>query len=236
MGRYKRHQRKNRGTTTIVANPPIPNGAYPRNYNACKEPEISDRVKSMLVSTPKTSTSERGQLISNLMADMLLSIKSRGKYLNFRRLYHVDRNVLCKDAMGVYAVFINNGTYRVRLQLRIGNDLLFRGRLPDFDNYKGLVNRCLLLNEILQYDYSYERLKIEPIYKHEILGYYAKDELQKQNVVVYPNELALGVWVGTIFACISLLFITWGLASILSLNVALVFSLFVSFVTYINRD
>jgi hypothetical protein len=191
----------------------------------------------MLASTPKVVTSERGQLISKLMADMLLSIKSRGKYLNFRRLYHVDRNVLCKDDMVAYTLFIKNGRY-YRYRLQIGNDLLFRGTLSRFDNnfYEGLVNRCLILNEILQFSYPYKRCEIKPIFKYEILGYYAKDELQKQNVIIYPNELALGVWVGTIFACISLAFITWGLASILSLNVALVFSLFVSLITYLNRD
>jgi hypothetical protein len=139
--------------------------------------------------------------------------------------------------MVAYTLLIKNGNY-YRYRLQIGNDLLFRGTLSRFDNnfYEGLVNRCLILNEILQFSYPYKRCEIKPIFKYEILGYYAKDELQKQNVIIYPNELALGVWVGTIFACISLAFITLELALILSLKVALVFSLFVSFVTYLNRD
>jgi uncharacterized membrane protein len=64
---------------------------------------------------------------------------------------------------------------------------------------------------------------------------YIKDELEKENVKIYPNEIAFIFYMGTIFACISLAIIIAFICFVFSIKVGLAVSLLVGFVAWFKR-
>ena len=210
MGRFKRHQRRNRDTTTRVANPPL---RFSSRANINKRPpEISDRVRELLSRESEERVKTRGEKVSKLFGEVMLSAKRRGKYAsiitNFQPINRFigDDTILPTTAMAtVYPDYIHLGT-----------NLQYTGSIRTIGDglnlYDSLIGRLYLLvcafRENYYYYWSIAHL-IPFINRSELLKDYATDYLKKKkDLKVYPNEVMLTFLFGTIAASVTMIIFT----------------------------
>lgn len=241
MGRFKRHQRKNKGTETIVADrrivfPKATDKKFPMGYNSGRMPEISERVKCILNShEPCKTKSIKDVKISKLISDLLLSVKKRGKYADLLKAFGIDKQVFLDDSILPNRLCnLHNSRYGIRTI--IVKNLLYYGRVPThFESnelYNTLLGRLLLLEEVLLF--RTHKGIFTNINKEEILEYYARDEISKMNIKPLPNELVFACLFGTVFSLFGLVVILLSLLSAFGIIVCIIFLFFIGIIASIK--
>ena len=208
MGRYKRHQK-----------------------HKSIEPSVNLTVTTTLSTLERNNDNKRKQLLSpnstNLIKSLLTSVKKRGKYANFATWYSLDKKTL-EDPQ--------HSIPYMRVRLPIGNQLSIRVDNRGIDFYKSFLGRLWLIDEflgnshariIIGHRYNKMMSMLRKPLKSEILEYYAKDEIERLNIKVYPNELVFKTLFGTIFAIIGLFSILIILYYIGGVFICALYSLFV---------
>lgn len=208
MGRFKRHQRRNRDTTTRVANPPL---RFSSRANINKRPpEISDRVRELLSRESEERVKTRGEKVSKLFGEVMLSAKRRGKYTSIITSFQPinrfigDDTILPTTAMAT--VYPDN--------IHLGTNLQYTGSIRTIGNglnlYDSLIGRLYLLVCAFKVNYySYFVPTIPVINRYELLKDYATDYLKKKkDLKVYPNEVMLTFLFGTIAASVTMVIFT----------------------------
>ena len=211
MGRFKRHQRKNRDTTTRVANPPL---RFSSRVNINKRPpEISDRVRELLSREPEERVKTRGEKVSKLFGEVMLSAKRRGKYAsiitNFQPINRFMRDDTILPTTAMATVYNTNDIY-------IGTNLRYTSSIRTIDDglnlYDSLIGRLYLLVCAFRVNYDMYRFivpTIPVINRYELLEDYATDYLKKKkDLKVYPNEVMLTFLFGTIAASVTMIIFT----------------------------
>lgn len=209
MGRFKRHQRRNRDTTTRVANPPL---RFSSRVNINKRPpEISDRVRELLSRKSEERVKTRGEKVSKLFGEVMLSAKRRGKYAriitNFQPInrFMIDDTILPTTAMAT--AYPDN--------IHLGTNLKYTGSIRTIGDglnlYDSLIGRLYLLVCAFRTNYYYwfGAPLLPFIDKYELLKDYATDYLKKKkDLKVYPNEVMLTFLFGTIAASVTMIIFT----------------------------
>jgi hypothetical protein len=209
MGRFKRHQRKNRDTTTRVANPPL---RFSSRVNINKRPpEISDRVRELLSRESEERVKTRGERVSKLFGEVMLSAKRRGKYAsiitNFQPINRFIGDDTILPTMAMATVYPDN--------IHLGTNLQYIGSIRTIGDglnlYDSLIGRLYLL--VCAFRGNYYGYFVPPttpvINKYELLKDYATDYLKKKkNLKVYPNEVMLTFLFGTIAASVTMIIFT----------------------------
>ena len=210
MGRFKRHQRRNRDTTTMVANPPL---RFSSRVNINKRPpEISDRVRELLSRESEERVKTKGEKVSKLFGEFMLSAKRRGKYAsiitNFQPINRFIGDDTILPTMAMATVYPDN--------IHLGTNLKYTSSIrvigDGLNLYDSLIGRLYLLVCAFRGNYYYHPFSpplISFINRHELLEDYATDYLKKKkDLKVYPNEVMLTFLFGTIAASVTMIIFT----------------------------
>lgn len=211
MGRFKRHQRRNRDTTTRVANPPL---RFSSRVNINKRPpEISDRVRELLSRKSEERVKTRGKKVSKLFGEVMLSAKRRGKYasiiINFQPINRFMRDDSILPTTAMATVYPDN--------IHLGTNLKYTGSICTIGDglnlYDSLIGRLYLLVCAFRENYYSPIAPLIPITpfinRYELLEDYATDYLKKKkDLKVYPNEVMLTCLFGTIAASVTMVIFT----------------------------
>lgn len=225
----------------MVAMPPCQREAsYSRRYNEGKPPQISDRVKGLLTmpQKPKPRKGEKTYWTSKLLRGLLFSVKKRGKFANFSKNVNVVGHALYDDSILLREMFYQRQYSHFRRRILIGESLIYDGWISLYLGqerlYRSLIGRIFLLHELM-YDKKRRDYYPNNFGVNNALECYIKDELEKENVKIYPNEIAFIFYMGTIFACVSLTTMIAFICFFFSIKVGLAVSLLVGFVAWFKR-
>ena len=201
MGRYKRHAK----TKTIT----IPNTS--RQHPTT----ITYSIINEHLDKPKTPLTDG--LIKNIM---LVAKKNR----------------ICHKVISVF----NPLTKRYKSDSELPNLVFYRPRVYIGNNiiyeynrhiqgsylYETPIGRIILADRLLIPKNKASMSALE--FKRELVGMYAKQELEKENIKVYPNNLVYSYTFGTIFAAIGFLAIIWLIIEFFGVVPAFIYALFVT--------
>jgi len=225
MGRFKRHQSKNKGTITSVATSPT---KYPSTrVERRRAPEISDRVRQMLAISSNPKKKHKSRRISSIVASLLKSVKVRGLYASLENQYYIPNNLWVNgDAILTIA----------RHDIRIGINVRYKGWHDYYtDPYYSTLGKIILVNYLLTQKKTYPYWD-KRIGREELLEYFAHDELEELknegNVTLYPNDLVFMMMFGAIFASIGLIFIIYTIAVLFNLYAAIIFAGIIAFLSF----
>lgn len=214
MGRYKRHSK----TITKVVTPK-------RDIIQNKDIPKKDNSKPL----------ERNPLTQELIRGFLVSVKKSNNYNSLYCYYKPFTEVLNKCHY-----FLESKCNTKRTALQIGNKIAMHGRPRhlwyDKTLYNSLFGKLCLLNELLEYR---GRLDV-PFLRHcelrsDLLENYAKYEIEKSGMKVYPNNIVFAMMFGTIFAIIGFLISTILFALVFGYAFAFVFSCYVFVILIIAK-
>lgn len=209
MGRYKRHSK----TKTIVK---------------------GDTKLTYTVTTHTKPKNRKDPLTKSLIRDFLFSVKKNDA---FRKLivYYKPFYTAFNDSHSLPKLVTSYGGV---VSYRLGEHLECKyPRYGGLRLYNSFLGRLSLINVLLDYRYKpLSESKCSPINKHQLLEYYAKEELKKRGVKVYPNNLVFALIVGTIFALIGYISIMVLLWCIFGFYVCLIYSIFIIGVLLVRKE
>jgi hypothetical protein len=229
MGRFKRHQSKNKGTITTVATSPT---RYPSTRTERKRaPEISDRVRQMLAISSNPKKKHKSHKISSIVASLLKSVKVRGLYVSLENQYYIPNNLWVNDST-LSDVVLTSASH----DIRIGINVRYKGWHDYYtDPYYSTLGKIILVNCLLTQKKTYTYWD-KRIGREELLEYFAHDELEELknegNVTLYPNDLVFMMMFGAIFASIGLIFIIYTIAVLFNLYAAIIFAGIIAFLSF----
>jgi hypothetical protein len=169
----------------------------------------SSKTKTVARKSSNTASTDKDIHMKQFARKISLSIKKRHKYGDFIRDYFpiekIDDKLLARKIMhsNPTKMIGDNANFSIHPPM----SLMYYATCDNA--YDDICEQILLANELLI------EKRLYGLKKSQILGWLVEDEVEKQNIKVYPNHYVFAFWIGGIFAAITFLFttflVTWAL-------------------------